>query len=1333
MRVVFICYMLALSCLSAWGQTNDRTTPYGYAGRRFMVAFMQNELYVENYVKDLYQIISISTTEKTNVKIENYLTGEVRNYNLPKDTVVWIPISNNNENFDSEVGRMKGIEITSDKPILVYCLSTQQFTSDAYAAIPTIHWGREYIVVSMPNTTWGYDEYVRPGEFLIIGSEDNTLVTYTPTAKTEKNNLVAEPVYIRLNKGETYLVQSTQDEETGNDLTGTLINSDKPIGVLSGHVRTPMPNLILGLNDDSRNHLVEMLLPTNLWGKEYVTVPFSVPSPDPDIIKVIALEPNTTVTVTGKMTDVTFELDSTGAYKTLAPFIEPLHWVADKPISLVQFMPTSQDRDNSRYDASMVVIPPVHMMMQEALVRRFDYRNPKHEPFNNHVLTILCDSIARDSLRLNGVLMGSLFPSIYTNTIPNTKYNFVVFRVPEGIQKITTKKGQFTGTLFGTGGEDAYSLTLGGILFSQGERENIPPTIYATTECGIINGVVRESAPPEGSFIRDVKVRLDSTINYSWKINTIYDTSTVVTFTASPVNPSKDGFFLVEVTDNLGNILFFRYKFQALGIEYTDTVQYKVMANGKECRFITVKNTGNKSLSLGGGVITGDKRLYFGESSPNGVPYQNLTPGSSVTVEICFDPQKDTTALNASFSLNLPCNLQLTTSLLGSTIFPDLIPIGYDFGDVVLGDTNCKKVLFINSGNKSIVINKLLFENNNAFKVDTIGMFPLTLKKGDTLRLPVCFIPFERSSSELTIKAINSYSLPDINAVVKGRGVAPLIKVFSLDMGSLRVGLSKDSSVVVKNIGNMKGDLRFSANSGDTVIFEDKFREVFQSVTIYPGDSLPVKVKFYAVDSIIYKQVSILKVLNWKPHPDITVELNGKGTIPQIKGFDTFFDTVKMHRFKDTTITLYKSFGNEQLTADSLYYIDGEKDVFIFDNTQLKKKVTQPYNKVEIPVRFFPKKLGESSARYVIKSDAAKSYEKRVDTITFVGFAVNADTTSVSVDFVVPKMTVACTDTSASLMIRNSGNVAVKIDTVLFEVNGNRTVVLRDTILPVKGIANRVFKILRVSSQGTPYLLRIRCNDTIIEEYKGIIKGINQQQYVVKEGSSKDTTVSIGNRYALRLEGGAIIEKEIPYPFTINIQYNPNLFYLNSRVSTVRINTDNVSNTYTIPIESTSESQLRVNVPAEYTKGKIVKWNFSTDFLVLLDKSKNDSFRVNVVSDKGECFNDVNTVYDVEIEPVCADPLRVVSSAAPNAFLLYQIRPHPAGSESELFCAVPEKSPIRIEFIDQFGFVVLEQHYDAEKGFNEIKLNAQHLISGYYRLQVHSNYGVKSLPLIIQR
>ena len=270
----------------------------GYAGRYFLIGFMQNELIV--LPGGIRLTVHISTIRPTTVRIAGPITGPSQYVQLVGDTVVELTFPYDKlEMFESEKIQSKSIEIESDQPISVSGISSQSLSTDGYSAIPVSKWGREYVIHSWPNDIYMHDDdpqgkIPRSSEFMIIASEDNTVIEFAPRSRTLRQIQPDESTIITLNKGQCYLVQSDTLPSGEGDLSGTIVRGDKPIGVFSGHIRTAIP---LGLTEfDSKNHLIEMLYPTEQWGSSFITVPFTNDGTG-DFFRIHCIAPNTKVTV----------------------------------------------------------------------------------------------------------------------------------------------------------------------------------------------------------------------------------------------------------------------------------------------------------------------------------------------------------------------------------------------------------------------------------------------------------------------------------------------------------------------------------------------------------------------------------------------------------------------------------------------------------------------------------------------------------------------------------------------------------------------------------------------------------------------------------------------------------------------------------------------------------------------------------------------------------------------------------------------------------------------------------------------------------------------------
>ncbi|XP_035824222.1 uncharacterized protein LOC101853604 [Aplysia californica] len=207
----------------------------------------------------------------------------------------------------------KGVRILSTQDITVYCVNKEQFTTDAYVALPVNVVGQEYYAMC----------YISNAQILLIGVSDSTSVTVklsdnsrTGSAKSVSSVSISyggstygngQSFSFTVNRYQTWFV--TQWVDTSSDLTGSYITSNKPISCISGNYRSWIPK-----GTSSSDHLtgkyfcfkfssvrcsyyvlqLKMLPSVDTWGKEFVTVS----TPDRsigDLFRVVCAEDNTAV------------------------------------------------------------------------------------------------------------------------------------------------------------------------------------------------------------------------------------------------------------------------------------------------------------------------------------------------------------------------------------------------------------------------------------------------------------------------------------------------------------------------------------------------------------------------------------------------------------------------------------------------------------------------------------------------------------------------------------------------------------------------------------------------------------------------------------------------------------------------------------------------------------------------------------------------------------------------------------------------------------------------------------------------------------------------------
>jgi hypothetical protein len=208
-------------------------------------------------------------------------------------------------------------------------------------------WTGNYVVGA--RTEWGGI----PGFYAVTAHQDNTTVTLTPSATGKiiaaGGGVAADGTgVVMLNEGDVLQVLSNYN----GDVTGTIVEADKPVQVIGGHKCTNVP-----LNITACDHLEESMFPIETLAKEYVVVPpVQVPNDALDkgqIVRVIASEANTTLTFTPDQ-PVAKNLANAGDFVEIKTTTAKFVVSADKKILVSQYM-VGQDGGYGTSDPAMLV------------------------------------------------------------------------------------------------------------------------------------------------------------------------------------------------------------------------------------------------------------------------------------------------------------------------------------------------------------------------------------------------------------------------------------------------------------------------------------------------------------------------------------------------------------------------------------------------------------------------------------------------------------------------------------------------------------------------------------------------------------------------------------------------------------------------------------------------------------------------------------------------------------------------------------------------------------------------------------------------------------------
>ena len=287
--------------------------------------------------------------------------GTVTNVRLPYENLL----------VESILQRKKGILVQANDSLVLHGLNQGEFSSDSFLALPCHSYNvtkyTYYIVsLSMTRTLETYKS-----QFLLVPCEDKTSITVTPTQELTlplEDRLtdiprsfvkVEEKIRLKpLNALETFRLASFED------LTGTKIESDKPLSVFSGHECADVP-----VGTKFCDHLVEQVPPTLTWGRSFLTGSWLFRLSG-ELYRVVASEPSTVVR--GQCTPInaptiesfTEHLSLAGSYADFYIRLDRFcSFHADKPVMLTQF--GASLRVDGRGDPSLSIVPPVEQYTSE--------------------------------------------------------------------------------------------------------------------------------------------------------------------------------------------------------------------------------------------------------------------------------------------------------------------------------------------------------------------------------------------------------------------------------------------------------------------------------------------------------------------------------------------------------------------------------------------------------------------------------------------------------------------------------------------------------------------------------------------------------------------------------------------------------------------------------------------------------------------------------------------------------------------------------------------------------------------------------------------------------
>lgn len=386
----------------------------------------------------------------------------------------------------------KGIRLVANAPIVAYSHIHANARSDATLVLPTSSVGREYYVMSFTQASSGS---TRRSQFMVLATEDSTLVQITPTVNNAAGTRTANQTYtITLNQGETYQFRSATDV-TGSHIQSVKSGSGgcKRISVFSGSSFT-----VLGCsNASSGDNLYQQMYPVSAWGKEFITVPMKTRTGG-DYFRVLASKDNTQVYVNNAFKKNLMKGEFYEFLSATTNYVRCTY-----PAKMAQFQRT-QNCDGVTGDPSMTILSPIEQQLNEITLYSSPYQN-----ILNHHINIVMKRADTGSFRLDNL------PVQWAVVPTNPAYAYSQTTVVAGNHILTADSG-FNALAYGFGNVESYGYAAGANI------RNL--THYISTSTAAVCKGVPTTFIPNTNYVPDV---------YKWYLaDTFYSDSArpVITF-----------------------------------------------------------------------------------------------------------------------------------------------------------------------------------------------------------------------------------------------------------------------------------------------------------------------------------------------------------------------------------------------------------------------------------------------------------------------------------------------------------------------------------------------------------------------------------------------------------------------------------------------------------------------------------------------------------------------------------------------------------------------------------------------------------------------------------
>ncbi|MEO6724651.1 MAG: choice-of-anchor D domain-containing protein, partial [Blastocatellia bacterium] len=347
-------------------------------------------------------------------------------------------------------------------------------------------------------------------------------------------------------------------------------------------------------------------------------------------------------------------------------------------------------------------------------------------------------------------------------------------------------------------------------------------------------------------------------------------------------------------------------------------------------------------------------------------------PGGSVTFTVRFTPTTSTpqkaTIRVSSNDPNAPFYDLMAMGTSGSAVIATAIADTGNFGDVCVGKFADLPLTIDNRGNCDLRITAIA-SSSPEFQIPGVLIFPLVVRPGDSIQVPLRFRPTSFGAKSATFKITSNDPANMFMHTVSVSGNAPTATIVVpalIEFDNTCPGNTNNKTLTIGNSGGC--DLIVTGITSSSLEFKVVGIVPFPLV-IPPGSTRDVTIQFmpmgFNINPVHMAKLTIFS--NDLNNPMVMVTV--KGTVPppiiQLMPDPLDFGKVCLGTFKDLPLTI-KNTGDCNLTVSN---ITSNSPEFTLPGLPPLPIVIPPGGMRDVIVRFIPTSTGVKSAKITITSD----------------------------------------------------------------------------------------------------------------------------------------------------------------------------------------------------------------------------------------------------------------------------------------------------------------------------------------------------------------------------